>query len=667
MKKLIIVVGICMQQGFSVEASSPAVANEPVALLKCQITDARLVIEAEDNRSTLVSREEDRIYEQSSTIIWPLLKLSLNGSVYHPAFMSFDLHVEAGYSWEDASEETTEPVDDGSFSEDRDGTTALRRYDATVTFLRNKTYPVTLNAGRSVDRRDYDFFRRVTVYDDHYGLDMGSQNTVLPVTLSFQHTESETIDDFDQTSALDVDRAVLTAEHTRDNGDKTRFHMAADQYRRRELSYIEQNGESESLFLTDTHSFGPDDSATLRSRIDFDDRDSTYSDLTRLGVYESLILEHNDRLSSSYNYNFTDRRTEESDTVQHIASAGLKHQLYESLTSSIDLHGKSSENTYIDSYDLDVNQGGFKLSELYKKKLGKWGRLTVGAGFGVDNEQRDSTGDLLYEKDESYSMSDSRVHFLKQPGVDAESIVVKDSSGTRLYYEDVDYIVIEHGGVMELKRIFGGNIPAGSLVLVDYTAQLDPTDSFDSTLTDGMFRLDMMDRHFSFYGNFMSLHHSGGSTLFLEELDQGALGVHFNYQQFSAGYEYESVDSSYLPYQSSHSFQDYVFDLSPRSSIGLNFDQHAVKYDESGEEQTTYSFIGRFQAELRPGFQLLCEGGQRTASGLNLDRDLTTARAELDLAAGRLSVKVGYEYQREDYEGEQRDRDYIYMRARRSL
>ena len=105
-------------------------------------------------------------------------------------------------------------------------------------------------------------------------------------------------------------------------------------------------------------------------------------------------MQHTANLRSFYDYSFSRYTSEGAESINQFARAGLQHQLYESLSSTIDIHGALSDNTSPGA-TLDQQSAGTAGSVDYSKLLGEWGHLSIGDSASYDLTHQTSTGSQL--------------------------------------------------------------------------------------------------------------------------------------------------------------------------------------------------------------------------------------------------------------------------------
>jgi len=684
-KDLRMQVVICLVSALSCRGWAQGMTStlEKPQFIKLRTIDSSLIVEAEQRNEKTSADDGSRTVNEDSLWISPLLKLNIGGSIFHPNLLEFSFDGEFGMNWEKGEVGVVEPPSAGSTT-DRDITTVLQRYDAQLTLLKQKDYAMVFSAGHAVSRRDYDFFKRVTVNADHYGVNWALRDKEWPVSVSLSH-RLEDIDDIERPETDENSRMLLTLRNQRSTHDMSDARYSLEQYRYERGYYPEQHGINHSFQFLDVQTFGnlsytPQSGSRLQSRLDINDRtavfelstnsasqsESTSSDFRRLAVMEELKLQHSDDLSSFYNYNFAYNGTEQVKSMQHQASMGLRHRLYDILESSADIHGRTSSNSGEDSEDK-TRMIGAVANAAYTRKLGTWGRLTLGGGFGVDSESRDSSGGFISIVNEAYSLASGQLVVLRHPNVVSSSITVTDGSGTIRYVESFDYVIVPHGQLTEIRRVVGGHIPDGASVMIAYDAASEPSGQFVTSLNNINCRLDLADNLVGIYGRHNGVSHSGGEDILLEDINNNVVGIDMKIDGFRVGIEAQQMDSNLLPYNSLHSFQQLNFEPVSGCSLGIDFDQMAITYTDTDEEQNMYSYIVNCRMNVAARCSIDLSGGLRQERGPVFDRDTVLARAELELGVGRMNVRMGYELQDEKDSVEDRTRILGYLRASRQF
>lgn len=632
--------------------------HEEPQLFKLRFGPPSLLFEGVQRHETSVNPDGRDGFEEDTTSLRPSLELTADGSVYHPNFMQFSVRAVEGFD--------SERVDNtGGKSYDRSGTSFLQSYNTSAIFLREKPYASQVFADRNMFRREYDFFSTVTVDSQRYGLRSGYNAGAVPFSVSASRLD-ESVDDQFRPSTLTEDVATFEARSQRRDGDATDFSYTFDRYSRRDQGDFVQEGTESAFRLSDVELFGPRDRSTLNSTLFYYDLDSSAGPSRALAVQEWLMDKLRDDLTSTYRYSYDQRRTGDAQNDNHRGSVELRHQLYESLASSVDIHGerdtiKDSENT------LERSIYGVSLGEDYTKRLSSWGRLAVGYHARLDRERRDTTGGSFFVIGEQHTLSDGTVTFLNSPSADLASIRVRDSDGVRIYLPDEDYVIVPHGNRVELRRGPAGLIPNGATVRVDYRAESPATSDYRSIGDILSGRLDFLGGLFGVYSRHSRQRYSGDGAPLEQEYNDTVLGADVRWRWLRAGAEFETQDSAQAPYRAIRCYEELLFRPTEDSSLSLDFAQTRITFPDEGIDHDLYRFTGRYYRRLSSALSFSAEGGREVERGFGYDRRTTIARSELDFAMYQLNMKLSYDLQDETYRGASRERRIIYLKVIRTL
>jgi hypothetical protein len=602
--------------------------------------------------SPAITTERDRL------LVQPALGLGLNGSIYHPNFINFDLDTELGLDWQWAR-----------ITGDGEGTDAnfLQRFHGSLDIMRQQPYSTSFYADKDLTYRDYDFFTRVRVDSERYGMRSGYSAGPVPFSLGAQHYE-EVTDDFTRPASLTEDTVSFNAHNTRAaaHGD-TELTYNLNRFTRVDDGYSDQHGLNQSVNVFDSESFGTDGLAVLSSLLNYNSMTETPVPNDKLLLQENLRLKHHRNFNSFYEYAFDTASSGDADSRTHQSRAGLNHQLYENLSTTFDLHGFNSEASSPGSA-LVTRRYGTTLGEQYNRRLGTWGNLFLGVNGTVDREERNADGQSLAILDEFHVLTDGTVTFLNQPSVDASTVEVTDLSHTFVYLEGLDYELIDRGLMTEIRRIPGGKIPNGGGILVSYTAVLQPSARYNAYTTGAQFRLDIWSGLIGLYGRWNFLDYSGAEQLQLRTLNDKVLGIDSTWRWLRAGGEYEWADSNFAPYERARLFQSALFRTGEGTTLGLDIDQTWSVFKDNNQKHKSLGFILRWEQALTSHLVWSTEGGVRFERDSTYDRDLATLRTGLNWVIGKLTMRIGYEFYREVSDSSDiNERHYAVFRVRRSL
>lgn len=636
--------------------------------MSLRMTEANVGVEVEGEREQRSVAKSSQNSNRETFYVVPTVGFGLQGSVYHPNFFQFDLNAQNGVGWQ----ETSLDVPGGG---SRSDLLYLLRYQFNASLLKEKPYTANFFADKEHTTRDYDFFTRATVDQESYGTRVGYTDGPVPFSLLFRHVK-EDVSGQARPSSLTENVLAFTAFHESSSGNRTDLAYTFDDYTRDETGSYTQTGVQNSISLIDHKTLGQKDWVKLNSTLLYNQLDSTTTPWNQRGAiprlseyftdHEYLNLRHTDALQSDYNYSYNLQNLGAVKSDGHSASAALHHQLYESLNSTFDVHSQVFSSSGAGS-SLDTTRYGIGLNENYTKRMGDWGRLTLGYGGLLDQEQRTTLGQTLFVVGESHALKDGVITFLNQPRVKITSIQVWDASGSVSYSELLDYLILPHGERTEIKRLVGGQIADGATVRVDYTVDSQPSDSYTTVAHQIQVRLDFFDGLLGLYAHLNQQENYGGKSLVLENINDQVAGLDVTWRWVRAGAEYEVYDSNLSPYRSARLFQNFSFQPSPETTLSLDMGQTWITFTKANRDLTTYHAIARVRMQLTPALALNTEGGMRFQKGEGYDQQLATARANLEFKYGKLAVQAGYEYEDEAFLGELRLRHFFFLRAKRSF
>ena len=555
-----------------------------------RVKDINAGVEAEGDWEKRNVPSSNQTVTRNSVYVVPTVGLGLQGSFYHPNLFQYDISGQNGIGWQ----ENTLNVPGGGTRSD---TLYLQRYHLDVTLLKEQPFRTSFFADKDRTTRDYDFFTRATVDRESFGGRTGYAEGPVPFNISLSRTKEDILSQF-RPMSNDEDTLNFNAYNERSDKSRTDVTYTLNDYTRREVGAYTQDGIQHLASLTDQETFGKKDHIKLNSNLQYNQLDATTTTegkatkvirpSTIFSDHEHLNLRHSSTLQSDYNYNYNlhDAGTTQSDG--HSGSAALRHKLYESLTSTFDVHAQafSSSGTGV---ALDSTRYGIGLNENYTKRLGKSARLTLGYGGLYDQEDRVSLGRTIFIVGESHTLNDGAITFLNQPQVDVMSIQVWDATGSVRYRELLDYLVLSHGERTEIKRVVGGQIPNGSSVLIDYSVTSQPSDSFTTVAHQLQVRFDFFNGLLGLYGYMNIQENYGGKTLLLENVNDKVAGVDVSWRWFRAGAEYEDYDSNLTPYTSTRLFQTFTCEPAPNTTFNLDVGQSWRTFTGMNRDLTIHS------------------------------------------------------------------------------
>ncbi len=605
----------------------------------------------------LGSDEYKRLY------VAPLLEFQCDGSIYHSNLFEFDLFGE--YSYAHYRYTRTVAGGDGDSTIVVDYNPTLFRFNFSGVLLKEKPYSVRVHASQGQTTRNQDFYTSVRIDSKSYGIGTGYRSGPVPFEVGYEYlTETQT--GLNIPSAREESRVTLSAYNDRGETSRTEFDYTYSEFDRRNLGLQRDVGWTQLATLADTERFGSSEQMRLRANARYSRTGSTSRDDEAFQARANLDVEHTDSIDSDYSYSYNQRVSGLSVNSGHHLKAGVSHQWYESLTSSLETNLDRDLSTSPDG-GLEVRRYGFTWTERYKKQLTDQSILSLGYTLRVQPESRVFKGDDFVVLGEPHILLDGTPTLLDIPYVRLQTVKISDSTGSFLYDQGFDYTLHLQGVFTEIRRVPGGRIANGQAVLADYVAEPQPSGQFISTIHSFTWRFDLWERKLSLYGRFARDSKSGDSEVIVNEYQAFMIGVESDLDWLQVGAEYEDFDSTLTPFTSIRLFQRLRWDARSSFSVSLNMSQARTDYPDT-ERRVDY-FDWNARAEIAPSRNLECsiEAGYRIEQGDGVDQAMITARLFFDYQVGRMSVQTGYDFQYRSYFSDTFGRHFLYLHGRRSF
>jgi len=590
----------------------------------------------------------------------PVIGLRRRGAIYHPNLISFDLNGEAGWSWLD--DKLTGPGSNNSRHENGD----LWRYLAQVNFLPGKPYNGIFSASRNETYRNYDAFSTYRVKIERYGGRANWKTGSLDLNIDSAYRDEHS-SGINGTTDLSETYVNFSGTQTRNSGQTTLT------YRYDEFDNVVNGGDS---LTSVSHSVGASDSETFGSRRQGTavtgasySRYEYFTDATdTVTANENVTFQHTPDLESYLNLNFSDSSMGSVSATQFQGESGVRHQLYESLTSTLELHGSyddSSSSTGSTSND----RYGVGLHENYTKRVAPWGRLTIGGAIIVDHEDHDSVGGILTTLNEPHRIFLNNVTYLNNPRVLTATVQVRSASGIPATV-NVDYRLVTSGQLTGIQLLIGStSLHDGDSVLVDYQSDSLYTATFESFNGSAQIRLDLYNK-FGIYGRINWLDNTAPAEAQTQTLTDLVGGADFTWRGFRLSAEYEDYDSNFSKYQAWRFYQSYMWQSSDTSTLNLDFNQIFYDYPDTGTQEQ-YQFVARYNAQLLFSLAWYAQGGYSFQHVAGTDQDNGLASTGLTWSRGKLSLRTGYMYNYQlttsSSNEERREQNYFFAYLKRTF
>jgi len=658
----------CLSFGLLLMLAGPVLAQdlsleEPRWLRLRGLPEASVGAEIEGLREDVDLRGSTTTHEYLS--LTPLLGLRTQGSIYHPNLLSFDLSGEGGVGW------LTDTVKSPGFDVTRHETSNLLRYLATVNFLQSKPYNASFFASQDHDYQNYDFFNTATVDSTRYGGRASWTTSKLNLSADTGY-RNEKANGTTGISEFSDTYLALRGVHQRDRGNTTAT-FNYDNYDNQVNLGPVQNSVSYAAAVSDSETFGSRDQITATTGFGYNQYEYFNQASDTFNASENITINHLPTLDSFYYLNY-DRTEQEPATYQFFqGTAGIRHHLYSSLTSTLDSHGAWNEGNSPTSNSSN-DRYGLGLREDYVKHIGSWGRLSIGGGLIADHEDHfNSGGNTFLTINEPHTLHQGIPVSLNNPNVIASSIQVLGPGGVTAT-RGIDYEVIQSGQLTQILLLLGSSgsvLHDGDNVLVTYLSDSLYTASYETLNGSAQIRLDIVNI-FGVYGrlNWIDNNAPQSADTLVQTLLDLVGGADATWRWLRAGVEYEDFDSNFAKYKAWRLFQNFTFQVAEGAHLGIDFNQIFYKYPDSRDE-TQYQFISHLDTQLTSWLTWNVEGGLYYQDFFGTKQTLGAARTGLNLLWGKLRIKAGYQYNYQKTEQtmatEDRFRHFFFVHLRRTF
>ena len=597
------------------------------------------------------STEQTRVGGSSGTYdhlyVVPVMGLHSSGYLYHPNLLLFDLTGESGWGWDNMSSSG------GGSRQSSNEAGNLLRYSAQFDVLSAKPYNGTVYASQDHSYQDYGSFNSYTVDASRYGssLNWFADGLTLNADLGYRDENSTGLNDSSRITESYFNFAGL---HKRKYG-QTSLTLHANDLENTVNGGTGFSTTTLSAGLSDSETFGERRQISASSGLSYAHSEYTGQQEDTLNATESVLVDHGHNLASYLTMNFNRSELRPITTASRVqASGGVRHQLYESLNSSLEGHGSYEQDDTAGGGPSTFDNYGVTLSESYTKRLQSWGRLSIGTGATVDHlDQHSPSGvQTIFGEAHVIYLPGSPGYqpvYLSQPQVVASSVAVNVGSDTLV--PNTDFTLATSGELTEVRLVVPASAHVQSLlqtndslsVAVTYQCDVLNHASYETVNLAAQVRLDLFGC-LGVYGRLNDLNNDAPAGVLAQTLRDLTGGVDFKRKWFRAGAEYENYDSSYTQYRSLRLFQDFEFTLSDASSLGFDFNQSLYTYVGGGGDQTQYQFKSHYNARLPLNFTWYLEGGAfvQDYAGYHLLQGM--ARTGFGWVCGKLSLRMGYEY-----------------------
>lgn len=594
--------------------------------------------------------------------ISPRMAVGWDNYIYHPYLLTYSALFEPGYSWR---RQTVNGVttDDNEFG-------VNGRISAE--FLSQKPYSSTFSFERGHDEVQYGFFNQASVDTQTWGVSSGYHQGGIPTQISYSDSREDSDELFQRTIADDKE-LTLTARNERRNHDITFFTYQYDQFDRTvETTTRSSTSDSSNhrIDMQDTENF---ERSTLKTTMRFNTREANQTSENDLNASANYDLDLRDDLHNYDEGNYSQYASDGFTSRNVYAAAGLRHQLYESLTSSLDLHG-GWEDSDAGGQKFQSTSVGASVTEDYTKRLGNWGRLSLSDSIGVGYTHQTSSGGVTLIANESHAVQlNNRVRLTHTRAL----MLVSITDSNNVVLDPSDYTVIHTEPWQIQINPFGpSHINPGAQVIVTYTIANEPTANSTSFNNAVQLRLSFWNDLASVYARYsFTDNNSDSPDIVIENEDVLESGATVTWKNLTLNADYLDERSTYFNLRNFNLSESYTMNVSDESTLSVNLNQEwGVNTSKGGPNGLTlrqnnafYNFMVSYDWRPTQRLSWKNEIGYQIQNGFNMDQDYVAARSYLNWSVGKIQLSTGYEHENVDYLHQTKLRDYVFFKLRRNF
>jgi hypothetical protein len=592
-------------------------------------------------RSKQNSLLNNTIEKNNSLAFLGISSLKTQSYIWHPNFLLLD--IDAAYNPETRNE---------SFLviPDRSENRALQKLNISGTFFAQKQ--ISLKAYLKLNRNfiNYENLSNVEYTGKYMGASLGYKNKKLPFSLTLNNRKWQQKEIMtNRTFNNDQTNFRATASKSFSKHDESSIYYTHSNISRINAEDFETRNEIDRARFSNSLFADKNKKYSLRTGISKYIQKGT-NNFDRFSIREQLILKlpQNFRYTSNYQFHNTSRQFQ--NYKQHLINGTLHHKLFLSLETEI----MNEYYKVIHSVYTEENNRS-SISFKYNKKIPLDGNLSL--TYRYLRHHRDNTGEsvAVQIENEEYTLSDNQVTLLNSPSVEYNSINVTDETGTTIYQNNLDYVIIERENYFEIQRIPGGQIQNGEIVYIDYTATTEG--SYQYTLHNSNFgvSLSLWNQFIEFYyrnntNDYKNI--DGYNSENLNFVKQNVFGSRINYKPISSGVEYTMYNSTIIPYNLLRVYV--IFQQRFGESIRLSVNGNIQYYEmlNEGIDQRFADVSGKIAYRIDRTADMNLDVGFRNQKGQGIDLNLLTVRAEFTKKFRKLFLTAGIETYQRNYLGE---------------
>ena len=570
--------------------------------------------------------------------------LMLNTTSYflHPNFLTLELN--AGYVPETRR-------DTYLVTPDQSEVRTVKKLDILAALFSNKKVNMNVFANFDESYSNRENLTDIKSNTKHWGASMSYRNNFLPVYIDY-HKRKWAQKEIQSGRTYTMDQTTYQARFDKSfsNRDRQQLNFSYnDIVNENENSYIVRNKVSEIYFSSNIN-LDENRKYNLNTVVsNFDQRgDNKFS---RFQAMEHISAKLPANLSFTGNYSFYHMVQQNGTLNQYNTFTALDHKLYKSLNSRIFFEFNKLDHSL---YNETNNKIGF---DLEYTKIIPGGQLQLTYTYFRYHQTFNSSSNLIHIELEEYVLTDTKIVLLKRPYIDIQTVVVKDYTGTLIYQLGIDYLLIETGKYIEIRRIPGGLIANNATVYVNYTATQPGSYKYDThdhifSANFLLFKNKLNLYYRLSYQNYFNLENT--DYIVLNYYTQNVVGFRLNFGIIDWGAEYEDYKSSILPYHMARFYINMQKNFKNKLLFTLNGNLQFYKllHEIVPQDQRYIDITGKVAYTLFNQTKLNLDVMYRNQAGRGIDLDLITSKLELTSVVYKIYLTLGLEVYNRNYIGE---------------
>jgi len=600
---------------------------------------------------------EQLVEKQQSYYYAGGILLNANTYILHPNFCEIDLG--AGYMPESNR-------DNFILSPDQSEVRTVKKLNMITSFFPRKK--ITFNASSNYDEN---FAKRENLTDikttnKYIGGSMLYSNKYIPVSMDLYsrkllQTEIQT----GRVLKMDQIHFEVMADQSFTAYDKQRLVYSHKIHSNRNENNFSTANTTDEINFNSNIALGEKKIFTFYTSIS-DINQQGSSDFSRFQFMENLLIKLPVNFMFSTNYNYYILNQSLARLTQNSMSNTLSHKLYKSLDSRFFFEYTNLSHTVYTEYN---SKTGFDFN--YNKQV-PWGHLQLSYGYFRYQQKYSSDSVNLNIANEEYILSDNKIVLLSRPYIRIQTVVVKDITGTIIYQSGFDFILIERGKYIEIRRIPSGQIQNGGAVYMDYTASQPSSYKYDADNHMFATSFAVFKGKVEFYyrlslQNYRNLENTDYITL--NYFTQNVAGLRLGFNMISGGAEYEDYKSSILPYRMVRYFLNFQKSISNRLTMILNgnMQNYTMLNEPESRVQRYIDVTGKVEYIIVRQTKFNLDVMYRKQQGRGINLDLLTARLEFTSVIYQLYVTAGLEIYKRNYIGDKLNFKGTYIQISRKF